>query len=304
MSSQLRIPSPWTQLGIFFGLFGAGFVFTAIIMVIFGIASGNISPDIAGSDPSDISKLKTMQGMSSITIFLLPSVVFALIVYFRKIPQNLGFKRVRDLRMIVISIAVILLGFPFLYLLSEINSLVPLPQWMIEMEERTAEQLMEFLKVENFGDILINLLIIAVLPAICEEVCFRGALQPILIRITKNPVTGIILASIIFSALHLQFQGFLPRFYLGVVLGMLYWYSGSLWPSILAHFINNGVQVVMVAYSPEYVNENPDMPLWLGAVSGVLIGGMMYLYMKWSDASYTKMAASESTPQNHFSDNP
>src|SRR5690606_4161563 len=239
MSNQLRIPSPWTQLGIFLGLFGTGFVVTSIVMILYSVATGN---PIVAEGETDVATLKTLQGISSVTIFLLPSLAFALIVFWGNYARNLGFNKVYDNRLYLFATAIIVLGFPFLYLLSEINSLVPLPQWMIEMEERTAEQLMEFLKVENFGDILINLLIIAVLPAICEEVCFRGALQPILIRITKNPVTGIILASIIFSALHLQFQGFLPRFYLGVVLGMLYWYSGSLWPSILAHFINNGVQ--------------------------------------------------------------
>lgn len=285
MSNQLRIPSPWTQLGIFLGLFGTGFVVTSIVMILYSVATGN---PIVAEGETDVATLKTLQGISSVTIFLLPSLAFALIVFLGNYARNLGFNKVYDNRLYLFATAIIVLGFPFLYLLSEINSLVPLPQWMIEMEERTTQQLMEFLKAGSITDVLINLLIIAVLPAICEEVCFRGALQPVFIRITGKPILGIIVTAAFFSALHLQFQGFLPRFYLGVMLGLLFLYSGSILPSILAHFINNGVQVMMVSSNPEYVEHDPNLPIWMGLISGGLIAWLLMTYIRISRASAPK----------------
>ena len=157
------------------------------------------------------------------------------------------------------------------------------------MEKDTAKQMEALLKVNKPVDILVNLVIIAVLPAICEELCFRGALQRIMIHCTKNPWVGIIVTSVLFSALHLQFQGFLPRMFLGIVLGALYWYSGSLWTSILAHFVNNGVQVVAVSFAPQYVTENPEMPVLAGLVSAIIVFIILWIYGRLSTVTYAKV---------------
>lgn len=84
-------------------------------------------------------------------------------------------------------------------------------------------------------------------PAFCEETLFRGGLQNFLTRSTRNPWLSVIIVSLIFSAAHFSFYGFLFRFLLGAVLGFIYYYSGNLWLSILAHFINNAF-VVTVYY--------------------------------------------------------
>ncbi len=126
---------------------------------------------------------------------------------------------------------------------------------MLDLEKDTTKQVQAFLKADNIFDIIINVFVIAFLPAVCEEICFRGALQRIIINLSKNAWLGIIITAILFSALHMQFLGFLPRMFLGIVLGALYWYSGSIWPSVLAHFVNNAVQVVGVSYAPEYVEK-------------------------------------------------
>ena len=147
----------------------------------------------------------------------------------------------------------------------------------------------QFLKARSSGEVFLNVIIIALLPAICEEVCFRGALQRIMIHITKNAWTGIIVTALLFSALHLQFQGFFPRMFLGIILGAIYWYSGSLWPSILAHFVNNAIQVVVVSYAPQYIEKNPPVPVLLAALSGLLIWGLLYVFKTTSKVSYQKI---------------
>lgn len=188
-----------------------------------------------------------------------------------------------------LAILCIMLAFPFVIWLGELNQHIPLPDWMTAMEKDTAKQMEALLKVSKPTDILVNVLIIAVLPAICEELCFRGALQRILIHCTRSPWAGIIVTAVLFSALHLQFQGFLPRMFLGIVLGSLYWYSGSLWTSILAHFVNNGVQVIAVSFAPQYISENPSMPVFAGVISGIIVCVILWIYARLSTVTYSKV---------------
>jgi len=90
------------------------------------------------------------------------------------------------------------------------------------------------------------LFVIALLAALSEELFFRGILQKVLIECIHNKHIGVWLAAIIFSAFHMQFFGFLPRMLMGVYLGYLFLWSGSLWPGIFAHFLNNGMAVFIV----------------------------------------------------------
>jgi membrane protease YdiL (CAAX protease family) len=126
--------------------------------------------------------------------------------------------------------------------------------------------------VKNSFDILLNLLVVAVIPGIVEEMCFRGVLQRILIQLTKKPWLGIFIAAFIFSFLHFEFQGFLPRLFLGILLGAAYWYSGSLWTSILAHCFFNGIQVLALNWYPTAMNNaNPSIPALAVLISGVIV---------------------------------
>jgi uncharacterized protein len=97
--------------------------------------------------------------------------------------------------------------------------------------------------------LIANLIIIAVLPGIGEELIFRGILQKQVGLMLKNPIAAIWIAGFIFSAIHLQFEGFLPRMALGVVLGYLYHWTQNLWVPIIAHAFNNGIQVIVIYYT-------------------------------------------------------
>jgi membrane protease YdiL (CAAX protease family) len=103
------------------------------------------------------------------------------------------------------------------------------------------------MQMKNASDYVLALIVMGFVPAFCEETLFRGGLQNFLTRSTRSPVLAIVIVSAIFSAAHFSFYGFLFRFFLGAVLGLIYYYSGRLWLSILAHFINNAV-VVTVYY--------------------------------------------------------
>ncbi|HUQ67366.1 MAG TPA: type II CAAX endopeptidase family protein [Flavitalea sp.] len=303
MIGYLRVKSPWSHLGIFLGLLGGGFIIGYLIMGIIAFSMGLQNATAMGkldwSKPQVLSVMKVIQAVSSVLIFFLPSYIFGLIVYSGKTTNFLGFKPASIKPMYVLAIILILVSFPFVFWLGEINQLVSLPKWMGDMEQEATKQMQQFLKAGNMGEVILNVVIIALLPAICEEVCFRGALQRIMIHITKNAWTGIIITSILFSALHLQFQGFLPRMFLGIILGAIYWYSGSLWTSILAHFVNNALQVIVVSYAPAYIEKNPPVPVFLALLSGLLIVGLLWIFKSYSRVTYQKVYEEDELNRNN-----
>jgi hypothetical protein len=116
-------------------------------------------------------------------------------------------------------------------------------EWMQEFESKAGDITSKFLNVSSIGGFAINIIILAFMPAIGEELLFRGLVMKWIGKSLKNIHINIIITAIIFSAFHLQFYGFLPRFLLGVLLGYTYYWSQSLWASIWLHFTNNAVTV-------------------------------------------------------------
>jgi len=292
MRGHLRIKSPWSQFGIFIGLLAAALLFSGIISLVIMQSAGIpiLRPaDMDLNDPHVVNTLKIVLIISSITAFALPAFFYAMITFTGKYFYFLGIRNAQRINMYLLGIACILLAFPFVFWLGELNQAVRLPEWMTGMEKETAKQMQAFLKVNNGYDILVNLFVIGLIPAVCEELCFRGAFQRIMINVTHSPWVGIILTGMLFSAFHLQFQGFLPRMFLGIVLGALYWYSGSLWTSIIAHFFNNAVQIIAVSYAPKYVNESPTIPIYAALLSGIAVMAVLWFYASQSTITYSRI---------------
>ena len=144
------------------------------------------------------------------------------------------------------------------------------------MEEEAARQIKFMLKDRSIGELIKNLVFISLFAGIGEELFFRGILQRMFIRATKNAWMGIILAAAIFSAFHFQFYGFFPRLFLGVLLGAIYWYSGSLWVAILAHFLYDAAVIVLVYFNPQMLQDT-EASLIKGQEMQLLIGAMISL---------------------------
>lgn len=259
----------------------------AVVIVLMGLPASALN-ELDWSTPETVSSMKLIQAISSVLIFLVPAVGFALITFRARPFYFLGLKPASKPQMLTLAIVCMLVSFPFVFWLGELNHAIPLPEWMSSLEADASKQMQAFLKADGMGDVLINVFVIALLPAVCEELCFRGALQRIMIHLARHPWIGILVTSILFSAFHLQFQGFLPRMFLGVLLGAIYWYSGSLWPSIAAHFVTNAVQVIAVSYAPEYIDKNPSVPLLAALVSGMAVAGILWYIKSISVASYEK----------------
>ncbi len=291
MIGHLRVRSPLSQLAIFLGLLGAAFIIASMVMAVVIVSLGlpmSTLNKLDWSAPETVSAMKLIQALSSLLIFLVPALGFAFISFRARPLYFLGLKPASRPQMLTLAIVCMLVAFPFVFWLGELNRAIPLPEWMSTLEVDAARQMQAFLKADSMGDVLINVFVIALLPAVCEELCFRGALQRIMIHLTRHPWIGILVTAILFSAFHLQFQGFLPRMFLGVLLGAIYWYSGSLWPAIAAHFVTNAVQVVAVSYAPEYIDKNPSVPLLAALVSGVAVAGILWYIRSISTASYEK----------------
>ena len=118
--------------------------------------------------------------------------------------------------------------------------------WAREREDLAAELTKFFTTFNTTGDLVLGLVVIALLPAIGEELVFRGMLQPEFYRLSGNHHTAIWISAFIFSAFHMQFFGLVPRMLLGALFGYLYVWSGNLWMPMIAHFVNNSFSVLMI----------------------------------------------------------
>jgi uncharacterized protein len=128
------------------------------------------------------------------------------------------------------------------------NDQITLPfgieEWARPMEKKLAEATLFMTQYDSLAQGLLAFLVIAILPAIGEEIIFRGMIQNDLYRATKNIHLAIWVSAFIFSAIHLQFYGFFPRMFLGALFGYLYYWSGNLWMPVIAHFVNNGFTLI------------------------------------------------------------
>lgn len=167
---------------------------------------------------------------------------------------------------------------PIVVYLGYLNSLLPIPDYFSDMQFSQAEMIQNFLTTE--GILLFGLLNVAVVPAICEEVLFRGYVLRAFEK-SWGIVTAMIVSGIIFGMFHLQLGNLLPLAALGVILALMTWLSGSIWPAVVAHFLNNGSAVVMGVNYPEMmftdVTAETLPSVWLLLVSIVATSGIIYV---------------------------
>ena len=188
-------------------------------------------------------------------------------------------------------LGILILTFPLSGALAELNKIIPIPKtWEIKfkaMEKAREAQEAALININSFPKYIISLVVIGLLPGIFEEVCFRGGLQNILTRWFKNPWVAILVTAILFSAIHISYYGFLVRFALGIVLGLVFYFSGSLWLSILFHFLYNGLQVTALYVATMSGNKaskdiEQNFPLWAGVIALALI---VYAFVKFREIS-------------------
>ena len=196
--------------------------------------------------------MKLGQGITSFFMFVVPPIVYYYLTRKEHQMQDLGLRQLTPpWWLILIGAALMFVSIPVTATLTSWNEsmdfggiLQPLEDFLKALEETAKVATEQMLKADTFGGLLLNLVIIALIPAVGEELTFRGVLQQSLTR-KMNPHIAILLSAAIFSFIHFQFYGFLPRMFLGMLLGYMFYTTNSLWTSILMHFLNNGSAVVL-----------------------------------------------------------
>ena len=218
-----------------------GLILSLVVSTITTLASGSFS---------ELSVLRIAQISSQIFTFVLPPILYAILVKDNPI-SALGLNKVK-FHWLLLGIAMMYIILPLNSAFAEWNAELKLPESMKALEElmksmqdAAAEATEKMLNVNNISGLIINIIMIAGLAALGEELLFRSLLQTSLIKICKNAHIGIIIASAVFSFIHFEFYGFLPRLVLGLLLGYMFYFSGSIWVPMLMHFLNNGTIVVL-----------------------------------------------------------
>lgn len=257
------------------------------------------------TNPNHIAFLKYMQIVSHFAMFIIPAILFAWlfeggnVTYFK---LNSKFKLIP----VLMGGMVMALMLPLVNYLGELNGNMVLPSglkglenWMKETEEQAEIVIMAFVGQTSTTSFIVNFIMIALIPAIGEELIFRGIILRKMKEWFGNVHVAVIVSAIVFSALHMQFYGFLPRMVLGVILGYMFVWSASLWMPMFAHLVNNGIAVVVAFLHANGAISNDmnsfgnfnDQPLMLVLLCVFALGAMAFSqYVLWkSNPDYNKI---------------
>ncbi len=240
-----------------------------------------------GFDPSReeyLNFMRYIQLLSHIGLFVVSSLVFAALIG-RNPWRYLRMTVLPTWALVFLSAAVMLTALPLVQFSASINEMLTLPEalrgleeWMRRTEEAAGEATRLFLEVESWQGLLFNIFLIAIIPALGEEFIFRGIIQRIFHQWTGRGHLAVWVAAILFSAMHLQFFGFLPRLVLGVLMGYMFLFTGNIWFPVIAHFFNNALAVTMFyLHHNGYLNLGPEglegniFPAYFGVISLVVV---------------------------------
>jgi membrane protease YdiL (CAAX protease family) len=276
-----------------------------VALPFFGVDGMMESISISEGAPGNVNFLKYFQVIQSIGLFVVPPFILAWL-YHENIAEYLQINRSTKGISFLLAAFSLLFVVPFINYLGEINSQMSFPEsfsgiesWMRTMEDTAKVMVDKFMKVESISGLLFNIFMIAIIPAIGEELMFRGVIQRILTNLTKNRHWGIWIAALLFSAMHMQFYGFLPRMVLGAMFGYLLVWTGTMWVPILAHFVNNAMGVLgyylinkgVISKDVEELGSSTDQ-LPLVFFSLTMVGLLLYLIWR-IEKEKTKMPANQ-----------
>ncbi len=298
--------SPLGKLLFFIGIA----LLFAIISALGGLALGAFLFDFSFSQIADLMSnpsndrsigfIKFYQIVNQIGIFILPAVFYTYFVSSKPVEYLLLNRSPKLIRLLVGGL-VIYTVLPFNGFLDELNKNMSLPEylsgietWMKDKEEQARILTEAFLKTDSGTGLIVNLIVVALLPSIGEELVFRGILIKLFDQMFKNIHLAVIVSSIIFSAIHLQFYGFLPRMMLGLLLGYMFVFTRNLWLPIFVHFINNASSVIvfylhengLIKISMEEFGQSPNVVYIIGSLL-ITLWLMSVIYQKEDSNRYS-----------------
>jgi hypothetical protein len=262
-----------------------GYLFICFLL----LSAGEDTAAQLPTDPKDISLLKAAQVITSTLLFIVPVTLFCRFMR----PERSAFLHMNHaphIYFLITAAACIFFALPAVAGLEQLNEAIHLPSslsgtetWMRQKETEAEKVYLLFFEDKSTLGLIVNLLVMAVVAALSEELFFRGLLQQMFIKNKMNAHLAIWATAILFSAFHLQFFGFLPRMFLGVILGYLYYITQNLWVSIGAHFFNNAFAVISVHLFSEEVSSTPTGPTPENTISiaFILLSMVMVVGQLW-----------------------
>jgi membrane protease YdiL (CAAX protease family) len=190
--------------------------------------------------------------------------------------------------LITISLVFVFTGVNSIFIEWNQNITFPdgIEQTLKALEDMLRKQTEFLTKFDSVGQLILAVVVVSILPGIGEELVFRGIFQREFYRATRNIHVSIWISAAIFSAIHIQFYGFVPRMLLGALFGYIYYWSGSLTMSMLAHLFNNGMMVVALYFYQQGaldidVESTEAAPWHIVATSVVATGVLGFLFWKF-----------------------
>jgi len=249
--------SPFSRL-----VFAIALTFSCFIIVFFAallIAMPVFDLNLTGTlqilnqpdNPKGLALLKYFQVTQSFGLFIIPALLLGYL-FEQNSWKYLHAKSAGNAYLYLFVFLLMFLSLPFINWLVDINEMMKLPaslkgieDWMKNAEEQAGKLTETFLSGKSFGNFMFNIFMIGILPAVGEEFMFRGLIQRLLKDWLKNIHVAIFITAFLFGAMHLQFYGLLPRMILGVIFGYLFYWSGSIWVPVFAHFVNNSGAIIV-----------------------------------------------------------
>jgi uncharacterized protein len=278
---------------------GVGGVLTFILflsgILIFGGDMALITKPAISLGANNVGLLRYLLVVQDISFFVIPSIIILRLMNSESPKRFTEFKMPR-LKEIVLVVILTFCIFSITSFTGQLNSAMHLPHWLSGVEhwmtdlEDKADTTIDLLIVsKTFGIMMLNLITIGLAPAIAEELIFRGVFQKIFYNLFKSGHAAVWISAFLFSAIHFQFFGFLPRFILGLVFGYLFFWSGTLWLPMISHFVNNAFPVILAYIQGlEKLNTPSDVPLWNQALYlpiPVVIGSLILYYFRNKNVS-------------------
>ena len=317
----------WGQLGILFAFVGVGFVFAAIIQIAIGssLISSNIPFAQSGPammkalfKPENIFYLQLSQILGTFFLMFLPVFFYVWLCHGRS-PLWVGFSRQLNLPQVLLGFCIIFCANIVANPLGDLSKYIvghfpDFNKWAQSLEEDYAAMVMAMSGLKSYTALFIAIIVMAFLPAMFEEMLFRGAIQNLLVRWLKMPVLAVIITSLLFSLIHGSVYLFLSRAVLGFALGWMYYRSKNLWINIIAHFLNNTVVVIQLflmarsTAKPDLAKLDERMPLGVELGAVIVFYGLFVLFEKVSAKRRAKIELEEqklwikSTPQYNLAD--
>jgi uncharacterized protein len=305
--------SYWGQLAILLGLMGFGIILSQIIIL-------NIGNKALGTTAlTGVEKIEAMQAallkpqnsnyaqlaqiIGTFVMMFIPSTAFILICHKRFFWA--GFSKHFNFPQVVIGFFLILVANYFAGPFADVTKLLLSYFPSVDTLAKSAEQLYSdaiasMSNLKGWWQFFTGVFIVAFLPAMFEELLFRGVMQNLFIRWIKKPVLAIVIVSLLFSLIHASYYLFISRFVLGYVLGLMFYYTKNIWVNIFAHFMNNLMALSTLFYynindkSVKKANDlEPEMPVWSLIITFALLYGLFILLQKVSSKNRERIAIKE-----------